>query len=60
MRLKITQDVNIQIANADGMQVHAHRAGETVDVPDDVAALILAQGAAEPAPKVERATKPKA
>lgn len=58
MRLTFTQDAIVQIGNAEGVTSHEHRSGETVDLPDDVAAIFLAQGSAIPAPKVERATKP--
>lgn len=59
MRLKITQPVRIQIGGVDGVVTYAYKAGEIVEVDADVAAIILGQGAAEPAPKVEKATKPK-
>lgn len=60
MRLSIKQDVKIQIGDADGVKTFAYKAGEVVEVDADLAALILAQGAADPAPKAEKATKTKA
>ena len=58
MRLKFTSNAHIQIGNADGIVVHRHKAGETAEVPADIAALFLEQGLAEPV-KAERATKTK-
>lgn len=58
MKISITADHAIQIAGADGLKEYAFKAGETVTVPDDIATLFIAAGAAEPA-KAERATKGK-
>lgn len=58
MRLKFTSDCNIQVADAEGMKAYEFRSGETTEVPADIAAIALAQGAAEPV-KSERATKTK-
>lgn len=58
MRLKFTQDAHIQIGTADGVVTHRHKAGETVDIAADLAALFLEQGVAEPV-KAEKATKTK-
>ena len=58
MRLTFSADAEIQTGNAEGIVVHRHRAGETVEVPDDVAAMFLEQGAAAPA-KAERSVRPR-
>ena len=59
MKLLFIADANIQTATADGMTTHAYTAGQTADVPADIAALFISQGVAEPA-KAEKAVKPKA
>lgn len=56
MRLKITSDSNIQVGNAEGVTAYELRAGDTVELPEDIAALALAQGVGEPV-KADRATK---
>ena len=38
----------MQTGNTSGIVVHSHAAGATVDLPDDVATLFVAQGVAEP------------
>lgn len=58
MKLTFKSYGNIQTATADGITTYEFEAGKTADVPDDVAALFLASGVAEPA-KAERTVKPK-
>ena len=59
MRIKFNAYGNIQAATAEGIVTHEHEAGETVELPADIAALFIASGVAEPAPKAERAVKAK-
>lgn len=58
MKLTFRSYGNVQTATTDGIKVYEFEAGKTADVPDDVAALFLSAGVAEPA-KAERAVKPK-
>lgn len=58
MKLHFTAEGNIQVANADGIITHHYQAGETADVPADIAALFIESGVAEPV-KAEKAVKPK-
>lgn len=58
MKIVFTSDASLHIATAEGPQVYEYRAGETANVPDDIAALFINAGQAEPA-KAERAVKAK-
>lgn len=59
MRLHFIAEGNIQTGNAEGVVTYACMAGQTVDVPEDVAVLFLNAGVAEPV-KAEKAAKPAA
>lgn len=58
MRIHFKSYGHVQLATAAGLKSYEHEAGSTVDVQDDVAALFINSGVAEPA-KAERATKDK-
>jgi hypothetical protein len=59
MKLLLTADYEIQLATADGTIVHGGKAGDTITVPEDVAALFITAGVAEGVKSTERATKAK-
>lgn len=58
MKIHFTAEGNIQTAGADGITTYHYQAGETIDVPADIAALFLEAGVVEPA-KADKAVKPK-
>lgn len=58
MKVVFTQNACLQVGTADGVVSHDHRAGETVEVAADLAAIFISQGVAEPA-KAEKAVKPR-
>lgn len=59
MRITFTSYGNIQAATAEGLKTFEHEAGETVTLPEDIAALFIQHGVARPA-AAERAVKAKA
>lgn len=59
MKITFTAEGNIQLATAEGVVTHFYEAGQTVDLPEDIAALFLGQGVAERAKTAEKATKAK-
>lgn len=58
MKITFTTDASLHIATADGPQSYDYKAGDTATVPDDIAALFINAGQAEPV-KTERAVKGK-
>lgn len=48
MRVHFTDYGNIQAATADGTRTFEHQAGESVDLPADIAALFIQHGVAQP------------
>ena len=58
MKIVLTADTALHIANADGVAVYEGKAGDTLTVPADIAALIIGSGQATPA-AAEKASKAK-
>ena len=58
MKLRLTNDYSLQVAGAEGIKVYEGKAGETLDLPDDIAVTFLNAGVAE-ALKTEKASKSK-
>jgi hypothetical protein len=58
LRIHFISYGNIQTASEDGVTAYEYEAGLTANVPEDIAALFIANGVAEPA-KAERAVKDK-
>lgn len=56
MKLLFTAYGNIQTATEDSSETYEFNAGDKVDVPDEIAALFLNYGVAEPV-KATKATK---
>lgn len=56
MKIKFTAYGNIQTATADDITTYEYEAGATADVADDIAALFVSTGVAEPV-KTARASK---
>lgn len=59
MKLLLNADYEVQIVTAEGNAVYGGKAGETIIVPQDVAALFIEAGVAEGVKSSERATKNK-
>ena len=57
MKITLTQDSQIEVGNEAGIRDYGGVAGETIDVPADVAAMFLAGGAMPV--ESERAVRPK-
>lgn len=58
MKIKFISDAVLNLATADGPVDYRHAAGEIATVPEDIAAIFIGQGIAEPI-AAERATKSK-
>lgn len=58
MKITFTADAFVQLATAEGVKEYRGVAGETLSVPEDIAAHFIGLGQAEPA-KAERAVKAK-
>ena len=57
MKLKMTTDYVLHVATADGVAEYRGTNGETISLPDDIAAQFITAGVAAPI-AAERATKP--
>lgn len=59
MKILLTADYSLHVANADGAHIYGGAKGETIDVPADIAALFVEAGVAEGVKASERASKAK-
>ena len=58
MKIVFITAASLQTATADELKTYEYNAGDTATVPDEIAALFIEAGQAEPA-KAERAVKAK-
>lgn len=59
MKVRMTRTHRVQIGDARGVRGYGGDAGDIVDVPADVASMLLSAGAAVPADTRTKADKPK-
>jgi hypothetical protein len=47
VKILLTYDYSLQLATADGIKVYEGKAGDTLTLPEDIAALFISAGAGE-------------